>query len=140
MVKSIFSFCGFIMVFLSFLLSPEEYPPHQALSEVVRIELLDTSESFLHNDQSDVLRVLDESEYADFWSKLESVEFTPYYSDPSTTYGDWAVRIYYRDGSFDTIGLLGSAYYVSGEGQTQHEAWYYVENEQTFLDLFSCFS
>ena len=130
----------FAILFQIVFVGSAEYSPSQQVDDVSAIELLDTSNCrHVMDDSWDVLYVLDKSEYAEFWARFKQIEFARYYSDPSTKYGDLAVRICYQDGSSDIVGLDAVNYYVPGEGFAHTDSSIHIENEQYYVDMFFYF-
>ena len=103
---------------------------NQPLEEVVSIELLD-----MHNNES-VLYTMSESEIPSFWEELMTIEFHRCFNDPTTEYGILAIRITYKDGSFDIIGTDINGYYDS-EGKGLRTGWFYVADKNDYIRLFS---
>ena len=117
-----------------FSLSVKKYAPplHQSQDEIVRIELLDT-----HTYSEDSLYILQDSEIQDFLVRLESVKFKRYISDPQHHYGILAIKIVYRNGYYDILGMVINSYCTPDRENLATDGWYYVSNQEDLVNLFS---
>ena len=111
---------------------PYQVRLHQEISNVVGIELLDTS-----GDNTVVLYVLDQTEFQNFWDKLHTLSFLRYYNDPSTEYGPLSIRIQYSNGYVDIIGCDINGYYSPDGNNEAQDGWYCIENRNDFVVLFA---
>lgn len=105
---------------------------HQGLDDVIRIELLDTSQN-----EFVVLHTLKPEDHQTFWNDIHTLSFLRYYNDPSTEYGPLSIRIFYINGYIDLIGCDINGYYAPNGENEAHDGWYCVEDRQDFVDLFA---
>lgn len=98
----------------------------------MQIELLDT-----HTFERITLYTLDGSEIPDFLLQLDSMTFRRYVNDPQTHDGLLAVKITYQNGDYDILGTASNGYYTPEGNEITYHAFYYLENEKMYIDLFS---
>ena len=106
---------------------------HQPLENITQIELLDSS----IDDCLVVLYSLSDEEIDPFLEEFIAIPFRANGHPPVTSYGYLSVRLWYKDGHNDVIGIDANWYY-SPEGEAVGKYyWYHAENRSDFYDLFS---
>lgn len=102
------------------------YELAQPVDHIVSVEILYKQIQDRYDDvPSEVLKVLDSSEYTAFFdelSQLRGAEIIP----PSSGYGNYFVRVIYQDQMVEVFGNRGSGYYYSDGRKTLRD--------YTFLD------
>lgn len=104
---------------------------HQKQEFVIKIELLSTS-----NNSEHILYTLKDAEIPSFWSELSAIRAGRYFNDPATTYGDYSIKVYYSNEYIDIIGMDINCYLDPNGNQVSGSGWYYVADDDAFMDLF----
>lgn len=100
---------------------------HQSTENITLIEFVD------NKSETVMCAVSDASTIKAIVNDLSSIRCKSHFNDPPAKYGNYLIRLYYNDNSFEIVGLYALGY-VSAEGE-EKDIWHYLELD-SFRALF----